>query len=93
MMLKKEQIDQVEPTIKTSKTISYALIIGVLAATICLGAIANWDNVNSALDILPIVGIAIGVSHLFLAIFVPTLLVQNQLQNIQSMDEELRLKS
>ncbi len=91
MILKPEQIDAVEPTIKSTRVICLALIVGVAIANITIFAFTNWNLINTKLDGIGIVVLACGILMYAMSFVIPDLITCKQPASKTDQQRLLRL--
>ncbi len=80
MYLSPEQQDELRPFFKILRIICGALIGGLLVASILISTVIDWQNVTTALDILPIFGLGFMVLCSALAFIVPSFIGPSALE-------------
>ncbi len=70
-MLNSKQTARVSTTLKVVQLICFALITGVLLATLIFAGITDWQDVNTGMDPLVLIGVFIAMVIMVMAFMLP----------------------
>ena len=91
-MLTQEQIDKVQPQIRTIQVVCLALIMGTIMAGAVFATISDWQNVVSDFAPFPLVAVGFAIMSIAMSFIVPQTIFSAALNSLGDTQGEERLQ-